>query len=408
MKSIKQIIFLFFIIFFVNLNFLSAISIEENEYYIKAQELYNQAIEEYNKGEYDNGYELSEQAKEYLIKANQDILIQLFLLRLQNSKEIANNKLNELYDLEADTNKNVEEPFNKALNLFEEGEKAYKLGNEKNEYPDKADLYQTAIDNFEESIMYSNQVLNELSPDKDYRTAKNLLEKAVAMRDQLVRDNILSENSTDDRNISELIDSSKEAFLDKLYKESIEESKEAIALMDKIYKELGSSDLALMYEAFILLNKARNELKDAREFIDQEKNLDKLNEAENIINEAKIYYDENKYIDSIAKSQSALDLLSTINYDYVFPKYYKVQLIPNRRDCFWRIAEKNFVYGNGFKWPELYRANKNKLKFPNNPHLIYPWKIIEIPSIKGEKREGLYDPKKKYPKFNSNKNYNIK
>ena len=226
------------------------------------------------------------------------------------------------------------------------------------------------------------------------------------MRNQLLKDHILTNNSTDDKNISEMIDSSKEAFLDKKYRDSIEGSREAIALMDKIYKQQGISDLSLMYKAFQLLNQARNELKDAKEFNGEKEIQDKLVEAENSINEAKTFYDENKYIESIDKSQSALNLLNTIDYGLVFPKYYKVQLIPNKRDCFWRIAEKNFVYGDGFKWPELYRANKNKLKFPNNPNLIYPWKIIEIPSIKGEKRKGLYDPNKKYPKFDPNKNYN--
>jgi nucleoid-associated protein YgaU len=81
----------------------------------------------------------------------------------------------------------------------------------------------------------------------------------------------------------------------------------------------------------------------------------------------------------------------------VFPKYYKVRLIWRNRDCFWNIAAYPFVYNNGLKWKILYDANKHKLPDINNPDLIYPGVLFEIPSLKGEKREGTYDPKKTYP-----------
>lgn len=76
----------------------------------------------------------------------------------------------------------------------------------------------------------------------------------------------------------------------------------------------------------------------------------------------------------------------------VLPRYYVVRLIPERRDCFWRIAEYDFVYGDPWKWPLLYEANREKLPEPDNPHLILPGMIVEIPSIDGERREGTWNP----------------
>ncbi|RLC51758.1 MAG: hypothetical protein DRZ79_02295 [Candidatus Cloacimonadota bacterium] len=45
-------------------------------------------------------------------------------------------------------------------------------------------------------------------------------------------------------------------------------------------------------------------------------------------------------------------------------------------ECLWKIASYPEIYGNGAKWPIIYRANKDQIK---NPDLIYPNQIFEIP-----------------------------
>ena len=55
---------------------------------------------------------------------------------------------------------------------------------------------------------------------------------------------------------------------------------------------------------------------------------------------------------------------------------YTVRLIPERRDCLWRIAGYSEIYGDPFRWPEIYSANKQEIK---DPDLIYPGQVFQIP-----------------------------
>ncbi|PKL07975.1 MAG: hypothetical protein CVV51_11325 [Spirochaetae bacterium HGW-Spirochaetae-7] len=76
----------------------------------------------------------------------------------------------------------------------------------------------------------------------------------------------------------------------------------------------------------------------------------------------------------------------------VLPSIYEVRLIESRRDCFWRIAEYPFVYGDPWKWRLLYEANKDMIPDPNDPDLILPGMLMKIPSASGEVREGTWVP----------------
>jgi nucleoid-associated protein YgaU len=79
------------------------------------------------------------------------------------------------------------------------------------------------------------------------------------------------------------------------------------------------------------------------------------------------------------------------------PAQYTVRLIMSKRDCFWRIAGYPFVYNDPHQWKALWEANKDVLTDPKNPNLILPNQVFTIPSIAGEKREGMYDPDTTYP-----------
>ena len=75
---------------------------------------------------------------------------------------------------------------------------------------------------------------------------------------------------------------------------------------------------------------------------------------------------------AIADSYQALKLAKEANGS----NSYTVRLIPERRDCLWRIAENVEVYGDAFKWPSIYSANKDQIK---DPDLIFPGQVFQIP-----------------------------
>ncbi|MDR2552291.1 MAG: LysM peptidoglycan-binding domain-containing protein [Treponema sp.] len=78
------------------------------------------------------------------------------------------------------------------------------------------------------------------------------------------------------------------------------------------------------------------------------------------------------------------------------PSQYTVRLWRSTKDCFWIIAGWSWVYGDSYQWRILYEANKDKLPDPANPNLIEPGMVLDIPSLKGEPRSGMWDPAAKY------------
>lgn len=108
-----------------------------------------------------------------------------------------------------------------------------------------------------------------------------------------------------------------------------------------------------------------------------------------------------KYADANGASQSALDALSVVREITPLPATWNVEKWHLSKDCFWNIAANPAVYGTPLLWKELYKANKKSLKRPSDPDLLMPNSVIVIPSIRGEYREGEYDPSIKYESFKS-------
>ena len=72
----------------------------------------------------------------------------------------------------------------------------------------------------------------------------------------------------------------------------------------------------------------------------------------------------------------------------VLAAQYLVKDWVNWKDCLWNIAAKPEIYGDPWQWRHIYNANRNKLRRPNNPNLITPGTVLDIPSIRGEIRSG--------------------
>jgi tetratricopeptide (TPR) repeat protein len=129
--------------------------------------------------------------------------------------------------------------------------------------------------------------------------------------------------------------------------------------------------------------------------------------------DAKTYYnlgliaqDAKKWDDTINNADKVIAVLATVaappenlgaaqdkkmSNETPLPSRYIVRPWDTYGDCFWNIAGRSWSYGDPRRWPILYQANKKKLLDPNNPNLIEPGMIMDIPSINGEKRDGLWD-----------------
>jgi hypothetical protein len=81
----------------------------------------------------------------------------------------------------------------------------------------------------------------------------------------------------------------------------------------------------------------------------------------------------------------------------VLPSQYIVRPWNLYKDCFWNIAGRPWVYGNPRQWRLLYEANRAKLPEPGNPDLMHPGMVLDIPSIQGETRQGLWNEGTEYP-----------
>jgi len=83
--------------------------------------------------------------------------------------------------------------------------------------------------------------------------------------------------------------------------------------------------------------------------------------------------------------------------DTPLPATYTVRPWDASKDCFWNIAGRPWAYANPELWRTLFDANRFKLPDPDNPNLIKPGTILDIPSIRGEFRQGEWDSETTYP-----------
>jgi len=129
---------------------------------------------------------------------------------------------------------------------------------------------------------------------------------------------------------------------------------------------------------------------------------DRYNDGKQYYERAVAEYSDEELGNAIFVAAKSVEILSFLETEFnkiaVLPKQYKVRAWALVKDCLWNIAGYPWVYGNPYKWTELYRANKSKFPDPDNPDLIEPGMVLDIPSIKGEVRQGMWDSSLNYEK----------
>ena len=75
---------------------------------------------------------------------------------------------------------------------------------------------------------------------------------------------------------------------------------------------------------------------------------------------------------------------------YPLPAQYTVRPWATSKDCLWNIAGRPWAYNDPTQWRLIYNANRARMPQPDNPDLIHPGMVLDIPSIRGETREGMW------------------
>jgi hypothetical protein len=125
-------------------------------------------------------------------------------------------------------------------------------------------------------------------------------------------------------------------------------------------------------------------------------------EGKNYYDTAVIAHSSEHWVEAADAATHSIEILAALEIQLsggssALPRQYIVRTWETEKDCLWNIAGYPWVYGDPHRWPELYNANKSKMPDPNNPNLIEPGMIIDIPSIKGEVRQGMWEPNRTYP-----------
>ena len=79
------------------------------------------------------------------------------------------------------------------------------------------------------------------------------------------------------------------------------------------------------------------------------------------------------------------------------PAQYTVRPWAIYRDSLWNIAGRAWAFNDPWQWRRLYEANSATMPQPGNPNLIEPGQVLNIPSIRGETRQGMWEPGVEYP-----------
>ncbi len=150
------------------------------------------------------------------------------------------------------------------------------------------------------------------------------------------------------------------------------------------------------------MNKARTRYTWAKENNAEKRFPEAFATASEALNAGGIAFTNENFDVAVVCAKKVMDALSVVDGKEMppafitLPSQYTIRTWRGERDCLWNIAGNPAIYGNPFMWRKLYEANKDKLPDANNPNWVEPGIILTIPSLRGEKRSGMWDPAKSY------------
>lgn len=192
---------------------------------------------------------------------------------------------------------------------------------------------------------------------------------------------------------------SEQAFDEGNYDAAVEYS--ALAEKNAELSEEYTAEMLAKYEANKRIIHARNKLLAVKNMDAETYYPMAYTTGKKALDNAVLAYDMKNWATATLYAEESLQALAGIKEVRPLPEYYVVTPWAQSKDCFWNISKKPFVYNNPLLWENLYSANKDAMSDPSNPDLIHPGMKIRIPSLNGEVREGVYNPKTDYDTYGS-------
>lgn len=271
-----------------------------------------------------------------------------------------------------------------------------------------------------------NQANKTLADAKD--SAKKMIDEVNAMYNASVNNNTITKGDENDKKVSDSLSLANQNLQSNNITGAVDKANEA----KKMLEQINESNALLMAENKKLIEDTKKRRDDflkssiliidgkddrdvvglitqSEESLNQNKQKDskeKIVEANNRLNEVELRRLAPRDGDIIpgGVDEGADRNLASVDNEIkgadsrvmILPQYYVVVRKIPLTDALWRIAARGYVYGDALEWTKLYEANRRLLRDPRNPDLILPGQRLMIPSIRGERREGTYDPNKEY------------
>ena len=352
---------------------LYAQDLRNNPEYQKGMEAKALAQRAFDEGDYVKSAEYSASAQEYFQKAKDYADLMALRFAAHNLRNRVKDRFR--YADSINAQKDYPDEYAAALADFQKANDAF----DAEDYPTSIAGYRALLD-----------MARELAPRTPEPTAE--LAKAESLRNDIAKYGLANFRPADARRGDEAYNTGK-GLIGRNNRQARSALNEAI----KFYQ-------AVIDDAIATLTAKRTaELVEAKKRADEvnAKILapDSYNKAQQKERSAESNLAGKKWYEAWTDSEDALAAYR-MSYDTALasgklkPEFYTVRLIPERRDCFWYIAEYDFVYGDPHKWRILWEANKHLLPDPRNPSLIEPGLRFRIPSLEGEIRSGDYQPKR--------------
>ncbi len=349
--------------------------------YNQVLEYYDLAQEEHEKGDYIKSYEYSQLANGLFGNASMDIYVQLASLMLDDLQKSISEAIENMDESDTD--------YRSIVNAYNAGKEqhdkfnSYTLADDQtliqSTFEDARDYYQAAAAMIDKNSNSSQTSEPARVTTDDTKASQTSIDEANTKYAYLTKNNILTTSDSSYKSLSSNVDKMNKEQSQSLADENIK-AMNVLIIENDIKKMFDYSDKGVARASHM-----GSKVLDS----DGYKNITtQIETARSQYANGELQAAASNIAQALVAMESDFSILSKLPATYTVVKNSN----PNLTDSFWRISGYDFIYADREKWPTLYEANLNKVRYEGNPRIINPGVVFNIKSIFDEPREGRYNP----------------